>query len=412
VALRRLSPNDVFVPESMATGHLFRPRIRSDGSADSRDLASVLVGYLDSPATQIAILGESGVGKSSLLKHAAGKRGLVMPFFRCTSTTRLSDLLAYIDEVRITAKTSGASGTAGAFGAGVTLDHSKTIELLERDFASQLSAKMLKRGVQAFALDNFHKITDVSTQTAVLEAMENFFEQANEGRRQKLIVLGIGDRLAPVLGSTDEGTMRRITQYTVPRMGDAEIQSIYDYGFNKLGLTVEQPILRRMIFVADGFPYFAHLLGLATARAAVESSQPLIDEKSFFLALKHIKDRYQLTEVDRYRNAAESKGADTPNDRPRKHALLMLAHDEDRREWRIGDIAQLWARAYPESDRTQTQIRKILRELCSKDRGALLKTRRDRGEVVYFFSGPVTRVCLRIMSYRDDNGIWSLQTHF
>src|SRR6266542_1685858 len=87
-----------------------------------------------------------------------------------------------------------------------------------------------------------------------------------------MVVIGIADDADTLVGGSGS-VRRRTTEIGVPRMPDDEISTIFHSGFRLLGLEVEENALRDLVFYCDGFPYFAHLLGLAVARDAGRSGE-------------------------------------------------------------------------------------------------------------------------------------------
>src|SRR6266542_5549164 len=102
-----------------------------------------------------------------------------------------------------------------------------------------------------------------------------------------MVLIGIAEDADTLVGSSGS-VRRRTTEIGVPRMPDDEISSILASGFRLLGLDCEQNALRDLIFYCDGFPYFAHLLGLNVARDARRKGEKVISVPTLDAALANV----------------------------------------------------------------------------------------------------------------------------
>jgi len=151
-----------------------------------------------------------------------------------------------------------------------------------------LAETMQTEGYRILAFDNFRNV-DQRERAMFAQALEVLSDRASETGDVEMVVIGIADDADTLVGGSGS-VRRRTTEIGVPRMPDDEIANIFISGFRLLGLEVEENALRNLVFYCDGFPYFAHLLGLAVARDAARSgdgfvSQPVLEAALVRVAL-------------------------------------------------------------------------------------------------------------------------------
>jgi hypothetical protein len=398
---RTVEPSDVFTSD-VARGELFRERPKS-GANGGEDLVGILARHLVDKTHQVALVGETGVGKSSLLDHVARQKRLRLATFLCKSDSNTEQLMAFF-------RPENAASRSTTYGAAIpgslplTAGSTVSREFRQRQFAAELheSMRSSRTQIDVLALENFHKVAGSDFQTSIIEAMEHFAITGGP----KIVVLGIADEIGAILGDLDPGEDRHIRGIFVPRMDDLEIESIFEFGFSRLGFEVPQTILYEMTQVADGYPFLAHELGLRASQICRAGNQR-IDEHSFSAALEDLSNGHLSAEFARYRKALESEGPP----RERKRLLLMLARDVARRKWTARQVAQMWHDEYPDSNRGHDALSQDMRDL-TQGPAVMLAKRREAGEAVYQFARPYTRICLRIVGSRDVDGDWFLQVPF
>lgn len=140
-------------------------------------------------------------------------------------------------------------------------------EVVESPLLDVLLEAMQQSNQRLLVLDNFQNVRLEWDRDLVAQTMEFLSDRAAATGDIKVVAIGIADDAPALLG--DSGSFRRRTnEIGVPRMPDDEIELILRNGFEFLELDVEDDAIKQFVFYSDGFPYFAHLLGLQTARSA------------------------------------------------------------------------------------------------------------------------------------------------
>lgn len=361
---------------------------------------------------QVLLHGDTGVGKSSLLKYAAEDEELDLLVVECLSSHSYDDLIETavrkVVDVREVARTENRNleATAGASGKWFSLitlkgevkggkGSSKSFEVVEQSPLDVLLTAMEKSGKKLFVLDNFQNVKDENTRTLVAQTMELMSDRANDTGDIKTVVIGIADDAVSLIGGSGS-YRRRTTEIGVPRMPDDEIREIFSKGFDLLDVTVPDDVIDQLVFFSDGFPYFAHLLGLYVARAARSKGSEVTDEvleSALARAIQAVDESFS----DRVRAAREAGGGV----RPRKRIMEILA-DSPQRVWKASEVIAEWERRYDDPRSDYAFLHVALAQLMKDKHGAILKRRGPRNKYIYQFADPQMRPFLRITAEAAD----------
>jgi hypothetical protein len=240
-------------------------------------------------------------------------------------------------------------------------------------------------------LDNFQNIRDAEVRERVAQGMEILSDRAgrSEGRDFKFVVIGIASDAASLLGSS-RSYGRRTTELGVPRMPDDEIAEILRRGFHILELVVSDAIVKQLVFFSDGFPYFAHILGLEISRAARRAGSAEVKSDVVELALRKAAKAVSSSYADRVRRAYEAGG----DVQPRKRILGLLANSPQR-IWTSSQIVDLWEVTYEKRD-TYSFLHAALGQLADEKYGSILVRTGSKRRYDFAFSDPHLRPYLRI----------------
>lgn len=190
---------------------------------------------------------------------------------------------------------------------------------------------------------------------------------------------------------------RRTTEIGIPRMPDDEIREIFSKGFDLLDVDVPEGVINHLVFFSDGFPYFAHLLGLYVARAA-RSKGSMVTDEVLESALARAVQAVDESFSDRVRAAREAGGGV----QPRRRIMEILAASPQR-VWKASEVIAEWERLYDEPRSDYAFLHVALAQLMKEKHGAILKRRGPRNKYIYQFADPQMRPFLRITAEAADN---------
>jgi hypothetical protein len=398
-------PEDVFTPKTIATREMFERRneVDLDGNPGLQDN---LRDALREAGGQVVLYGDTGVGKSSLLRYAAEDEGLQSVTVECLSSRSYEDLMEdairKLVDVKEISRTSSRS-VGGEVEAGVKVKwlvslkgkltgsqvQGKEFEVVEETPLDALLSAMRASGTGLIVLDNFQNITNPESRHLVAQTMEFLSDRSAETGDVKAVVIGIAED-APALIGGSGSFRRRVTEIGVPRMPDDEIRAVLVRGFTLLDIDVSDDVLIRLVFYSDGFPFFAHLLGLHLARWARRQPLPSIGMDDIDKALKRAISSVDRSYAERVEKAFEAGG----DIQPRK-SLLRIFAQSDRREWKSPDVIAAWEAAYGSRDAYQF-LHVALAALLDDAHGRILRRKGTRNKYVYQFEDPYMRPYLRL----------------
>lgn len=370
---------------------------------------------------QVLMYGDTGVGKSSLLRYAAEAEDLDPVLVECTATTDYTEILDTIvrtlmdvKEVKVRRSTSvEASASAEAsvpwftklVGTikGVASKESE-YSIVEKPILDVATDLMTTAGKSLIVLDNFQNIKSDETRELVAQLLERLSDRASAISRDrpdiKCVVIGIAEDATSLLG-TSRSYLRRTAQIGVPRMPDDEIRALLTRGFGLLGIDVPDQIMEKFVFYSDGFPYFAHLVGLYVSRAALRAPNSpdgtaTVGHEQLKAALTEAARSVTASYSDRVRLARENGGGV----RPRTQIMGMLA-DSTERMWTSADIQKMWAEQVGPRD-GYNFMHVALGQLVTEKHGSILKRTGKPKSYLYRFTDPHIRPFLRITSAENN----------
>jgi AAA domain len=398
----QLLPEDVFTPRQSPSREMFTRRNERDlhGNPGLQDRVR---DALRERGGQMILYGDTGVGKSTLLKYAAEDEHMGVLSIAAQSQRTYDDLIDMAirevtmeRDVEITRSAASGKGFEAGLSSHITIKgHLKNergqdvrVELIERTPLLALAETMQTEGLRVLAFDNFQNV-EATEREMFAQALEVLSDKASDTGDVKLVLIGIAEDAETLVGGSGS-VRRRTTEIGVPRMPDDEISTIFASGFRLLGLECEQNALHDLVFYCDGFPYFAHLLGLAVSRDALRNKAHVVARHTLEAALVRLAQEVEASFPYRVAQAFERGG----EVRPRMRILHTLCLSE-RREWRSGDVVDEYSRLY-EPPENPGFLHAALGELVKPERGAVLTRRGPRGHYVFRFGDPYMRPFLRM----------------
>jgi hypothetical protein len=411
VGMPRLQPEAVFTPRTIVTREMFARR-NEPTLGGVPGLQDTLRDALRERGGQVLLFGDTGVGKSSLLKYVAEDEGLGTVVLECVSTMSHAHILdalvrKVVDVVQIGFRKSGAAEASAAAEGGVpwfaklsgTIRTARGTQtdyaIVEKDAVDVLAEVLPKAGRTLIVLDNFQNVRSPETRLLVAQTLEQLSDRASGavGADVKAVVIGITEDAHSLLGES-RSFGRRTTEIGVPRMPDDEIREIISRGFKKLGIKADEEKFQKFVFFSDGFPYFAHLLGLHVSRAVLTSKSKDVTEDHLNAALIRTANEVAATYDQRLRKARETGGGVKP-----RHQIMRMLAASDQRAWTSSAVQAMWAsRVGPRAD--YSFMHTALAQLSTAKHGSILRRTGERGHYRYQFEDPHMRPYLRIMDDR------------
>lgn len=220
----------------------------------------------------VVLFGERGVGKTSLASIIPGyldQQSTLSIRVNCDSSDSFSSVWQKVfGEVVLVAERQvpgfGSQVEKTAVPVGEQL-HGK--ELTAHEVRKALQT-MLGKATPVVVVDEFDRLPGAakSSFADLTKMLSDFAVQAT------LVLVGLGDSVDEVIAE-HRSVERALAQIRLPRMSEAEIDTILDNGLTELGLRMEQSARDRIVQLAQGLPHYAHLLALHAVRAAAAAGR-------------------------------------------------------------------------------------------------------------------------------------------
>jgi hypothetical protein len=362
---------------------------------------SELGNALKTPGEQVVLFGPSGVGKSTMLAHTLGPKGLKQESVttQCLGSMSFEDcLLDAFDQLApfyITSDKGSRSarigGKAGDKYAQIEGQIEEKIEQgSERILPAQLTpnalADLLGEAGLVWVLEDFHKLP-VAERAHLADVMKAFMDAAARYPKLRIVAIGATDTARQIVQLNSEMN-ERVVELRVPGMGREDLTQIVTKGCEALNLTIGEETLSAVVACADQSASACHRLCLNMCRAAgvectVRGESVELTQDHYREALKALASGKDDSLKERFDKAtAVRRTGRFANGQLITEALVNLGgrgtHNEILTEIRRTEPG------YPPGNVTQ-----YTRFLQDEDRGALLKY--DAGSRVYSFADELVR---------------------
>lgn len=379
-----IQANRVFTPGAPINRRdLFRGRI----SQVARVFETV-----PSPGRHPIIFGQRGVGKTSLANILSE---LFPDFWSVKVSCDSSDSFETIWD-RILRKTS-ISFRKRAFGFSdqESVERSSLRAFISDDQKVTPSAITDVLGMiqssTVLILDEFDRVSDPAAKTAMADLIKNLSDNIHS---VTIVLVGVGHSIKDMIGE-HPSIQRNLSQIEMPPMSPDEIKEILASGCNELNLQLEAAIAIEVAILANGFPHFAHLLGLSIAKTCVllQTIQLNLQQFQTYACPTAVDDAIEI-----YRDAYSSAVRTSKSSRyPQILCACAHAKYDDQGVFRATDVVGAVADIFGERVTVQSVV-PALGEFCQPNRGPILEKVRLGSRNNYRFRDPMMRPFLRIKS--------------
>jgi hypothetical protein len=175
-------------------------------------------------------------------------------------------------------------------------------------------------------------------------------------------------------------------------MNEEEITAIMRSGFGELHIDADPSVYDEVVMLADGFPHYAHLLGLNAVKACLKNDVVKLDPSIF-----HIGCDFAVQDaVEKYRDEYGRATATTQVSRyPNVLCACSYAKHDDRGVFKATDVVDAMHQVFKE-DLTIQSVVPALGEFASPKRCKILEKVPVGNRSHYRFTDPMMRPFLRI----------------
>jgi hypothetical protein len=200
------------------------------------------------------------------------------------------------------------------------------------DYADNLSPDDVQLELSNFAanqvplivLDEFDRVENemvTSLMADTIKALSDYSVNAT------VVIVGVAEDVAGLIKG-HESIARSLIQVRMPRMSQDELAEIILSRYKKCGIRADDEATWKLTFLARGIPYYAHLLGMHAARAAVNRLSTSVTPECVDDAQIAAVDELDATIKERYCAAVRSQRNDETLFAPVLLACALAKTDE------------------------------------------------------------------------------------
>ncbi len=257
------------------------------------------------------IYGERGVGKTSLARvltvfmKVDSEGSVLTPYASCDSTDTFDSVWRKVlGDLKVIRES--LSGEASPPQEGTAADSLPTDTYLTPEWIRQYLEFYGEDCTLAVIVDEFDCLRDPGQRQLFAETIKLLSDRSSP---VTVILVGVADDVASLLAE-HASVERALVQVQMPRMSRDELQEIIEKALKQVAMKIERLATDRIAYLSQGLPHYTHLLGLETAKQAIESGTLTIRLGHVLPAVRAAIDNAQATIRDSYHKATMSPHKD------------------------------------------------------------------------------------------------------
>ena len=386
------------------TKRVFTPTTSAKLSYISRpSLETTISSCLETQGKQIILFGNSGSGKTTIIRYILKKKGIRHIITNCETKTTLEDLLLAafdkIDKYYISGKTSKTSKAitnelkselakiGSSIKSNITDENSTTVSrILPPQLTPQKLAEYLGEMDAVWIIEDFHKVNE-QEKIRIADILKIFIDVANDYNNVRVVCIGaVGS--AKELMDLDSNLFPRVAQINIPLLTDDEIYKIIERGENLLRIKMSQNLKDKIIHYSSNVASISHQMCFDICQASdVLKTQIRVKELGdarFKLAV----EAYINNNADTFKSVYDSIAKE-----PISWYILRTLSDADERGLNFEMLYKKLVNSNPKQKFNKIQISDQLR-LLSTSESNLVKF--DSNSEKFFISTPFWKAFVRM----------------
>lgn len=267
-----------------------------------------------------------------------------------------------------------------------------TTRTIAEDYAGELTpddvqlelANFSANQVPIIVLDEFDRVLakEVTMLMAdTIKALSDYSVNAT------IIIVGVAEDVTQLLQG-HASISRSLIQVKMPRMTQDELAEIVQSRYKKSGIKADEESLWKITFLARGLPYYAHLLGMHSARVAISQLTTAVTADCIDKALEGAIAELDQSITDNYFAAIRS-----PRNEETLYAPVLLAcalaKSDELGAFQQASVTEPLNRILPNKNYKPTTFAFHMNEFCEDARRKILQRFGEPRNQRYRFSDPV-----------------------
>jgi len=271
-------PQQLFLPEEVREAFSpAAPITRRDCLAGRTEQLVQILDVVAQRGQHAVVYGERGVGKTSLAAVATNgllDRRTIALRVNCDGSDNFESIWRKVlGEAQLARPLPAVVGIRESLGeATASAGSLLAATRVTVDVVRQALHLLSRPAPMVIVLDEFDRLEDVRTKTLFADTIKALSDHIVP---VTVVVVGVAESPAMLLGE-HRSIERGLKGIHVPRMPAADLAAIVRFSFSKLEMTIADDAVARIAELSEGFPYYAHSLGLLASREAIRAGQSTV----------------------------------------------------------------------------------------------------------------------------------------
>jgi Cdc6-like AAA superfamily ATPase len=288
---------------------VFKPTVpvnQEDLFAGRQSQIRDVVDTINQQGQHAVLFGERGVGKTSLanmifpkLRNPSGE--LIVSHVNCTTNDTFSDIWKRaFEEIKFIAERDATElGSAKRVLSQYTRAYA---DVISPDIVRRILYHLGQDATVVIVLDEFDTVVEEDARSTMSDTLKFLSDRAVPAT---VVLIGVADDVERLI-KNHRSLERCLRQIKAPRMTDEELATIVTHGLSRVNMQIDDTALNEITRISRGLPHFPHLLGLHSARAALDRKTMRVTESHVQKGVHEAIDKTQASIQSDYSKATHS----------------------------------------------------------------------------------------------------------
>lgn len=249
--------------------------------------------------------------------------------------------------------------------------------------------KLLNQQHFLFIFDEFDNVLDKEMRKSFADLIKSFSDNITNCT---IVLVGIAHNVEALIGS-HQSLERCLKQVLMPRMSDEESAEIIDNGLNRLSITIEPKIKKKIIDFSSGFPHYIHLLCKYGSRNIINEDRNNFSNEDLKISISNGIENTSEQLKSSYRDAIV--GLSTTDKWKNVLFACALSTLDEFNCFSISDVSTEYSKITKVIVKNASIIYN-LNQLCEKNRGSILEKINTGVNTRYRFINPMIRAFIKL----------------